>query len=58
MNYEDWIASIPQEITVDTLWSMEVYRQALFLGDLAWVDVTKLQNDPRTADYLTNSIAP
>jgi hypothetical protein len=40
MNYEDWIASIPQEITVDALWSMEVYRQALFLGILAWVDVT------------------
>lgn len=47
MRYEDWIASIPPEITGDVLWSMEIYRQALFLGDLTWVDVCKLQKDSR-----------
>ena len=42
MNYADWLAEVPLAITNDSLWRTEVYRQALFLGDLAWYDSRKL----------------
>ena len=48
MNDEEWVRSVPEEITNDTLWKMAVYRQALFLSELAWIDVTKLVKDRRT----------
>ena len=48
MNYDDWVKSVPPEITGDSLWKMEAYRLALFLADLGWHDVTKLMKDKRT----------
>ena len=48
MNYEEWLNTLPSEITDDTLWQMDVYRQALFLGELAWHDVCKLAQDRKT----------
>ena len=48
MNYHKWLATIPKEFTEDALWKMEVYRLALFAGDIAWLDVTKLMQDRRT----------
>ncbi|MGD0349584.1 MAG: four helix bundle protein [Verrucomicrobiota bacterium] len=48
MNYEDWVKSVPKEITEDSLWKVEAYRLALFLADLGWHDVTKLMQDKRT----------
>ncbi len=42
MNYKEWEDSVPEEIKMDSLWKMKAYRQALFLGDLAWSDVEKL----------------
>jgi len=50
MKYTDWLKIVPQEITEDTLWRMEVYRVALFAGDVAWRDVTKLMQDGRTRE--------
>ena len=47
-NYQDWLKLVPDTISGDTLWKMVVYRYALFLGDLAWHDVTKLMGDRRT----------
>ena len=48
MTYQDWLATVPKEFTSDALWRMEVYRLALFAGDLAWHDVTRLMQDRRT----------
>jgi four helix bundle protein len=48
MNYQNWLESVPQHFKADVLWKMTVYRYALFLGDLAWHDVTKLMKDRRT----------
>jgi len=48
MDYDTWLKSVPMEITSDPLWHMTVYRQALFLGELAWFDVCKLAQDHRT----------
>jgi hypothetical protein len=47
MTYEEWLASVPQELTDDPLWRMEVYRLALFASDLAWHDAsTALFDNP------------
>jgi len=50
MNFDDWIKTLPSDITGDALWSMEVYRLALFLSEIGWYDVTKLMGDKRTLD--------
>lgn len=47
MNYDDWLKSVPVEISGDLLWKVEAYRLALFIADLAWRDVTKLTQDRR-----------
>jgi len=59
MTYEEWLASVPPELTNDPLWRMEVYRLAIFAGDLAWHDVSRLVDDKRTvslADQLYRAV--
>lgn len=48
MTFDDWLRIVPVEITEDVLWRMQVYRQALFLGELGWYDAGKLLTDRRT----------
>lgn len=48
-SFSEWLATVPETITNDPLWRMKVYRMALFLGDLAWHDGTKLVSERRTA---------
>ncbi len=48
MKFGEWLASVPDEIRGDALWRMKVYRLALYAGDLAWHDATKLMRDKRT----------
>lgn len=48
MTYEEWVKTVPAELTGDPLWRIEVYRLALFANDLAWHDVSKLMQDQRT----------
>jgi four helix bundle protein len=58
-SFSEWLATVPETITDDPLWKMKVYRLALFLGDLAWHDVTKLVSDRRTvglADQLFRAV--
>ncbi|PWU16158.1 MAG: four helix bundle protein [Verrucomicrobia bacterium] len=50
MTFDDWLKSVPKEITEDSIWKMEAYRLSLFLADLAWHDATKLMGDRRTLD--------
>jgi four helix bundle protein len=54
-SYEEWEQNVARFIKGDTLWRIEAYRLALFLGDLVWYDVTKLCKDPRTTD-LSNQL--
>jgi four helix bundle protein len=59
VTYEDWLASVPSELTDDPLWRMEVCRIAIMVGDLAWHDVSKLVQDRRTislADQLYRAV--
>jgi len=46
MNYKEWENGVPEEIRLDSLWKMKAYRLALFLGDLAWIDVSNLHSHP------------
>lgn len=48
MNYQEWQETVPEAITADSLWKLEVYRLSLFAADLAWQDATKLLRDRRT----------
>jgi len=48
MNYQEWIRSVPAEITADPLWTVEAYRLAWFACDLGGHDVSKLMRDRRT----------
>jgi len=48
MTYEEWLVSVPSEFTRDPVWRMKVYRLAVFAGDLAWQDVSRLAQDKRT----------
>ena len=48
MTYDEWLETVPPEITDDALWQMTLYLQALFLGEIAWHDVSKLTQDRRT----------
>jgi four helix bundle protein len=50
MSFDEWLKSVPGEITGDSLWKMEAYRLALFAADVGWCDVTKLTGDKRTLD--------
>ena len=42
MNYAEWLVGVPSEITNDPIWKLEVYRLALFAGDIGWEDILKL----------------
>ncbi|HCR71820.1 MAG TPA: four helix bundle protein [Anaerolineae bacterium] len=47
MNFDEWQTTVPESIKNDALWKMSVYKYALFLGELGWYDVTKIQGDSR-----------
>jgi four helix bundle protein len=59
MTFDEWLATVPRELAQDPLWRMEVYRLAVFAGDLAWQDVSRLIKDRRmvsVADQLYRAI--
>ena len=45
MTYDEWLEKVPPGIKDDSVWEMTVYRQALFLADLAWFDGCKLKKN-------------
>ena len=45
--YEEWVTTVPAEMTGDPLWQVKAYRLALFANTLAWQDVSKLVQDKR-----------
>lgn len=59
MNYAERLRTVPEQVTGDPLWTVEAYRLALFLADVAWHDVTKLVQDKRAlslADQLYDAV--
>lgn len=58
-SYEQWEQGISEAFTRDALWRVQVYRFALYLGDLCWHDVSALVRDRRTislADQLYRAV--
>src|SRR5215210_6598923 len=59
MNYLEWQASVPEDISNDSLWKVAAYRLSLFAAEIGWQDVTKLVQDTRTrslSDQLYRSL--
>ena len=59
MTYDEWVPGIPEALTSDKLWKMEVYRLALYVGDVGLQDVALLAADPRgvsMVDQLERSV--
>lgn len=59
MRYEEWERGVPEEMKRDSLWKMQAYRLALFLGDLAWHDALRLAQERRMvslADQLYRAV--
>jgi four helix bundle protein len=47
MNFKEWEESVPDEIRNDPLWEMSVYQHAIFLGEITWIDISKMIEDER-----------
>lgn len=59
MNYAEWLETVPPEITNDPIWKLDVYKLALFAGDIGWQDVLKLSKEKlmfSVADQLHRSL--
>ena len=59
MNYAKWLETVPSEITNDPIWKLEVYRLALFAGDIGMQDTLFLSKKPlmlSVADQLHRSL--
>ncbi|HEX6982808.1 MAG TPA: four helix bundle protein [Balneolaceae bacterium] len=39
MKFEEWLKEVPKDIKDDAVWSLKVYRIALFATDLCWFDI-------------------
>jgi len=50
MNYQEWLTTVPAEITQDPLWNLDVYRLGLFVADIGWEDVVLLNKNNLTRD--------
>jgi four helix bundle protein len=50
MNYQEWLMTVPAEITQDPLWKLEVYRLGLFVAEIGWEDVLLLNKNKLTRD--------
>ena len=59
MKYAEWLVDVPSEITNDPIWKLEVYRFALFAGDIGLQDTLFLMKKPlmlSVADQLHRSL--
>jgi len=52
VDYQSWESEVPDTITGDILWKVQVYRLALYAADIGWYDVTKLGQDHRTINKI------
>jgi LysW-gamma-L-lysine/LysW-L-ornithine aminotransferase len=58
-SFEEWAATVPESIRRDALWRVTAYRNALFLAEIGWYDISKLMQDRRTigiADQLYRAL--
>ncbi len=59
MKYSEWLETVPPEFVRDPIWKLEVYRLALFAGDIGWQDILTISKNPlmwSVADQLYRSL--
>lgn len=59
MNYSEWLETVPVQITNDPIWKLDVYKLALFAGEIGWQDVLKVSREKlmfSVADQLHRSL--
>ena len=44
--YENWLATVPKQITGEEIWQFFGYRKALFFYEVCWLDCEKLSKHP------------
>jgi len=49
VRYDDWERGVPVDIRTDPIWSLRVYRAALYVAELASHDARRLVGNPVTA---------
>ena len=47
IEYEEWLASVPDSLKKDSLWKFSIYAKSVFLYDLLWEDCEGLMKDVR-----------
>lgn len=47
MNYEAWLAEVPESLKGDPVWKFLAYPKSLWLFDLVWRDCEKLKINPQ-----------
>ena len=47
LSFQAWVASVPEEIKDDALWTARFYQKALFLYELCWLDCKPWYEDIR-----------
>lgn len=47
MNYEEWLAQVPDSLRNDPVWKFVAYPKSLLLFDLVWKDCDRLKNNPQ-----------
>jgi four helix bundle protein len=45
VNYEKWLAEVPNSLKKDPIWKFMVYPKSLFLFDLVWQDCENLKSE-------------
>ncbi len=58
-SFDIWEQQIPELIKQDAVWKVTAYQLALFLSDVGWYDVSRLNRDRRTwgvADQLYRAV--
>lgn len=59
MNYQEWMKTMPEDLTQDPLWGLEVYRLGFFIADITWDETEALFKNPSTrnaADQIRRSL--
>lgn len=60
MTYEEWEATVPEQLQRDEMWEMKAYRYALYLFDIAWQDTDEITHTPKAqsvSDQLLRAIS-
>ena len=47
LNYETWLAEIPDSLKNDPVWKSTAYKKALWFFDLVWRDCERLKSTPQ-----------